>query len=179
MIEPEAEKEIIQTPLRSTSVSLDNEQLGTGALAIRGNVGNHWTDYKKSWDIKLDEGRQIKLVLPQDRGFANQMFAQYVSEQLDVPTPLITQRRLVINGIDHGVYLEYEDFDKVFLEERGYNSDVPITKNFFRDHIDSYSIDSRLSNTTGNKEDKSIQAAISSGVITLSLIHISEPTRPY
>lgn len=155
-IEPQEVLDFIQQPVKG---NLGDDSV---EINIRGNVGNHWEDFKKSWDINFeDDQRQVKLIIPSDRRYINQMYVQKLSEWFDVPTPEISIARLVINDIDFGLYLQYEDFDKAFIELNGYNSDVTPSKNLFIDHLGSYPINRDLSNTTGDKQDKTYQQNIS------------------
>lgn len=152
--------EVLDFVKQSFVANLDGEEV---EINIRGNIGNHWEGYKKSWDINFpnSENRQVKLILPSDRGYINQMFVQQLSEWYGVPTPGITVSRLVVNDIDFGLYLEYEDFDKAFIELNGYNSNAIPSKNIFIDHFDTYYINSDVSSTTGDKQDKSYQRNLS------------------
>ena len=156
-VEPAALLDQLQDPIEA---QLRGE---TVEINIRGNVGNHWDNFKKSWDINFpnSDSRQVKLIEPEDRRYINQLYVQRLSEWFNVPTPEIKVSRLILNDIDFGIYLEYEDFDKAFLELRGYNSNAIPSKNVFFDHFTTTAVDRDLSSSTGDKQDKSYQQNLS------------------
>jgi len=161
LIEPEDVLASIKDPM-SAEVAVDGGSKVDGTVNIRGNIGNHWQHYKKSWNIDLDDGsRQIKLVIPSDRLYSEQIIIQEISDALGSPTPKISLARLYINDIDFGTYLEFEDFDKAFLETRGFNSDAVPSKNIFRNHEGIHYVIEGPNTTTGDKQDKSYQQNLS------------------
>lgn len=134
-------------------------------MAVRGNIGNHWEGIKKSWDIDFVDGfgpdanRQLKFMIPEDREYVGQVFVAYINDQFDVPTPKTTVGSLVINGIDFGPYIIYEDFDERFLELHGYSPDVSLFKTSFGDRFGYYPMFGDLNYIMKykTKEDKSFQ----------------------
>lgn len=173
MIEDENTTEFLQRPI--AAIVNDGAADLPAELSIRGNVGNHWRTYKKSWDISFEDPdrRQLKLILPSDRGYTSQKLAQIVSDRLAVPTPDIDLARMRINDHDFGVYLVYEDFDKAFIELAGYGSDTRPAKNSFRDHFDAYPVDRSLTRvqTSGGAGDRSDQQAIAGVEFTAENMH--------
>lgn len=138
---PEEEK-IVQQKIPAKVTDITGEQGRDATIAIRGASGTHWAFNKKSWDIEFTDrdSRQVKLIIPEDRGYINQAVAAGLSEIIGVPTPKISAARLVLNGIDFGIYLVIEDLDKPFVELRGFNSDAAPSKNTFPDHYGLYNI---------------------------------------
>lgn len=161
-IEPDSVLSWLQDPIEAT-LETQAGPVPVG-LAIRGNVGNHWETYKKSWDIDFidTDDRQVKLIKPSDRGYLNQVFVQHMSDWLGVPTPDIDVVRLIVNNHDFGIYLRYEDFDRAFIELSGYGSDTQPAKNSFRDHFDAYAVTEELSRIAiaGGTGDRSDQQAV-------------------
>lgn len=167
-IEPESVLESIARPIDGV-LHAGSEELPI-ELTIRGNVGNHWEAYKKSWDVDFvaTDDRQLKFVRPDDRAFVSQMFVQSVSEHMGVPTPQVSVARLIVNDHDFGIYLVYEDIDKIFLELNGYSSDTSPSKNRFRDHYDAYPATEAFANVVvgGDKGDKSEQQLVVASDLT-------------
>lgn len=108
-------------------------------IKTRGSVGNNWGDLKKSWTINFEDEKgpegqsQLKFIIPDDRHFITQLFVIWLNEQMGVPSPKAHIGRLVINEIDFGLYVVYEDFDKRFIELNRYNSDAAPVNNLFQD----------------------------------------------
>jgi len=165
ILSPEDEK-VIQQKIPAKVTDITGEEGREATIAIRGASGTHWAFNKKSWDLEFTDrdARQIKLIIPEDRGYINQAVAAGLSEMLGVPTPEISAARLVLNGIDFGIYLVIEDLDKPFVELRGYNSDAAPSKNIFPDHYGLYNIltDIGYGEVTGKGNDFSDQQNIAS-----------------
>jgi len=115
-----------------------------GSIKTRGSFGNHWEGLKKSWTVEwfLEDGstEQLKFIMPGDRSYINQLFVQEINDspQLSILSPRQGVARLVINGIDFGPYLTYEDFDKEFIELSQYGSDTDRAGGKFRDLFSRY-----------------------------------------
>ena len=140
LVEDEESLDIIQQKYNA-NLKHDGQTFTTEA-SLRGNLGNHWNAYKKSWDVSFtdSDNRQLKFIQPLDRRFVNQMFAQVLSESIGVGSPDVSIGRLVVNGVDFGTYLIYEDFDKAYVELEQLNSDVPIYKNTFTNQFGAYNV---------------------------------------
>lgn len=145
-----------------------NQQTYNIELETRGNIGNNWSGLKKSWTLNFTDpdgyfGRkQLKFILPSDRGFAAQPFITQINNYLEVPTPQVHIGQLIINDYNFGPYLIYEDFDKPFIELQQYNSDGDTFGNTFADDFGFYDVWEDINFTSKNKpkRDKTYQQKI-------------------
>jgi len=87
----------------------------------RGYVGNHWSNAKKSWDIKFDDENlfngltSIKLIIPEDRGIVAEYMNQYRANKLGLYPLFSSYTTLVVNGRNNGVYFQVEPWDESYL----------------------------------------------------------------
>jgi len=149
----------IQKPIKAKLLSQkENHDI---EINVRGSLGNHWHNFKKSWDIQItdSEARQLKLILPSDRHYLSQIFAEHINNDLEVLTPHIEIVRLIINDIDMGPYLLYEDFDKAFIELHGYNSNAKTARSLPLSYDWSLSVyeNPNYIAKSGNSVDKTYQ----------------------
>lgn len=174
MIETAEVIEEIKTPLPGTLLTESGPF--EVELSVRGNVGNHWRSFKKSWSVDFSDGesRQLKFVLPDNRAYVSQMFVVEVSHHLGVLSPEIDVGRLVVNGHDFGVFLVYEDIDRIFLELNKYSADTRLAKNRFRDHFDVYPVTEALGNVVvgSGRGDKTEQQMVADADITPENINL-------
>ena len=91
-------------------------------VRYRGNSAQHWNAQKKSWQINLPEEQPlgsrttIRLVIPEDRGWAIEPLTAYRASKLGVPYPAMSFARLRVNNEDMGVYLVMEGWEESLLE---------------------------------------------------------------
>lgn len=164
-----------------------NGETYQSTLSTRGQIGNNWEGLKKSWTLDFSqnpdggpEGElQLKFILPDDRGYINQLFVYEINTFLGVISPETSIRRLIINGIDFGPYVMYEDFDNIFIEKNRYNSDVASVSNRFMDFFGFYPVSEDLNHLerSENKENKTNQQTIISESTTIN--DIQDSFEPY
>jgi spore coat protein CotH len=90
-------------------------------VRYRGYVGNHWSDKKKSWDIKFADDQLfngltgLKLIIPEDRGIIGEYFNHYRSNKLGLYPLVSSFSVLKVNGKNHGFYFQVEPWDENYL----------------------------------------------------------------
>ncbi len=90
----------------------------------RGLLPNHWSARKKSWNISFlnttfNNSTALRLVLPEDRGWAAEFLEAERARKLGVLTPNLEFVRLKINGKDYGVYTSIENWEPSFFKNKG------------------------------------------------------------
>lgn len=101
-------------------------------VRYRGDNPNHWTRAKRSWQIKFDkddlfEGlRTIKLIIPDDRAYFAEYLNNYRADKLGLSFPEAEYVELRINGSNHGVYYQIEDWSSASLEKNRLPADANI-----------------------------------------------------
>ncbi len=101
-------------------------------VRYRGDNPNHWTRPKRSWQIKFDkddlfEGiRTIKLIIPDDRAYFAEYLNNYRADKLGLSFPEAEYVELKINGSNHGVYYQIEDWSSESLEKNRLPADANI-----------------------------------------------------
>ncbi len=104
-------------------------------VRYRGDNPNHWTRAKRSWQIKFDkddlfEGlRIIKLIIPDDRAYFAEYLNNYRADKLGLSFPEAEYVGLRINGSNHGVYYQIEDWSSESLEKNKLPADANIYSN--------------------------------------------------
>jgi len=95
-------------------------------VRLRGDLGAHWEDNKKSWRLKFPkeamfQGRRVlDLVVPNDKAFEVEKVAHDVARELGLLVPNSGFANLRINGVDFGAYLWMEKYGPEMLEKQGY-----------------------------------------------------------
>ena len=85
-------------------------------VRYRGDNPNHWTRSKRSWQVIFDkdnlfEGKRIlKLIIPIDRDYFAEALNNYRATKFGLFYPEAKFVTLSINGINHGVSWQVEDF---------------------------------------------------------------------
>lgn len=91
-------------------------------VRFRGGSSIHWDSFKKSWQIQLPREnllgskRNIRLVLPEDRGWIEESLNMYHAKKLGLLAPDFSYVRLFVNENDMGTYLLIEGWEEDFLE---------------------------------------------------------------
>lgn len=99
-------------------------------VRYRGDNPNHWTRPKRSWQIRFNKEnpfdglRVIKLIIPDDRGYFAEYLDNYRAKKLGLFFPEAEYVKLNINGDDHGIYYQIEDWSKEFLEKNKQPADA-------------------------------------------------------
>lgn len=90
----------------------------------RGDNKNHWAFSKKSWRIKFEDDpfegfESIDLIIPEDRGYFQELVMNYLAQKLNLPVPQMSLVNLYVNRQRQGTYLMAEHWSQAFLEHRG------------------------------------------------------------
>jgi len=109
-------------------------------LRLRGRGATHWVGNKKSWKIRFKKDdlfhgvRAIHLVIPIDRAFEATTIGFKLSRKEGLLSPESGFATANINGVDMGVYLWMETFDRSLMEKSAFPAGEIIV------HNDSYTV---------------------------------------
>lgn len=109
----------------------------------RGVSPNHWNAAKKSWQINLPaetplgDQTDIRLFIPEDKGWVIGALNAHRAEKLGLITPSISYVRLSVNTVDMGVYLSIEGWEETLLEKHGH----PLGPIFSNQNLDIRNVD--------------------------------------
>ncbi len=92
-------------------------------VKYRGDKYTHWAFKKKSWGLKFNENdlfdgtSEIKLIIPDDRGYIGEYFNNYRAEKLNLAAPSDKFVILKVNNGPSMIYYQIEDWNEYFLEK--------------------------------------------------------------
>ncbi len=90
-------------------------------LKVRGDMANHWSFYKKSYQLNLKNNQTIdgieklNFILPSDRRLLFESFSLNLAEKFNLMTPRHWFGWLKINDQDQGIYFIQEDYEAPML----------------------------------------------------------------
>ncbi len=114
-------KTILSNSTKISGQLTHNNQTYPVSLQVHGDLSNHWSLPKKSWDIKLKNNQTInginrlKFIIPADRHLLFENFGLYLAQKFDLITPRHWLGNLYINNDLQGIYYIREDFNKNML----------------------------------------------------------------
>lgn len=98
-------------------------------VMYRGDLSNHWSEIKKSWNIKFNKDelffgqKKLKLLIPEDRLYYADIFNNYRAKKMGLIVPETYFAELIVNETSNGIYYVIEDWDKAFLETKQRTAD--------------------------------------------------------
>lgn len=101
-------------------------------VRVRGDIFNHWAYQKKSWRVRLKDGkvfrgmREFNLIIPEDRGWIAEPLNAFRAKKFGFVQPQMRFVLLSFNGSSPMVYTEVEQWGKEMLEQQGRPGDVNV-----------------------------------------------------
>lgn len=114
-------------------LKVDDKVYGPCDVRVRGGITRSYP--KLGYRIRFPEdaenpgySRKINLRAEyNDPTFMRNFLANWLFDQVtDVPTPRVRYRRLLVNGVDHGLYTEMERIGESFRRKRGRDPSAPL-----------------------------------------------------
>ncbi|MDD5031503.1 MAG: CotH kinase family protein [Patescibacteria group bacterium] len=102
-------------------------------VSYRGDHSNHWTKEKKSWEINFDKDslfnglKAIKLIIPKSREYFAEYLDAYRAKKFGLNPAETSFISLKVNNKNYGVYYQFEDLSKEFLEK----NELPVDANLY------------------------------------------------
>ena len=99
-------------------------------VSYRGDHSNHWTKEKKSWEITFDKDnlfngvKVIKLIIPESREYFAEYLNSYRAKKFGLKPAETSFVSLKVNNKNYGVYYQFEDLSKEFLEKNELPADA-------------------------------------------------------
>ena len=87
-------------------------------IRYRGDTFTHWSEPKKSWRIKKENGEIINLILPEDRGLFVEALANYRAKKLGLMHQNNDFIWLKVNNQNMGVYYQTGHWDEFWLKSQ-------------------------------------------------------------
>lgn len=110
------------------AIVIANGEEFKASVRYRGDNYNHWAFSKKSWRIQLQDGyidgmNVFNFIIPEDRGFVQELFAFRLANRLGLITPKSYYSTLKVNGKRKQVYLLVQHWSDAILEQNKRSTD--------------------------------------------------------
>lgn len=92
-------------------------------VRYRGDHFSHWVEAKKSWQVIFDKDdlfngvKVLKLIIPSSRDYLAEYLNSYRAAKLGLTLTKADFATLAVNSTSYGVYYQFEDWSKEFLEK--------------------------------------------------------------
>lgn len=99
-------------------------------VGYRGDHENHWAYDEKSWEVEFDKDKLfngikvLKLIIPSGRDYFSEYLNSYRAKKFGLKITEASFAKLSVNDIRYGVYYQFEDWSKEFLEKNELPSDA-------------------------------------------------------